>query len=322
MDDRQYRKLFSDLPVLETNRLILRKFRAGDLYDINEYSSKEKVPRYLLWTSHLNLKETQGYLDYMFRRYRKAILICIYALFPSHRKEFNTNINNMDTMLLGGLWHGASFNFITWGALNGAGILVYKWWKKLTPKVRILAVLILLSLSHLLCALIPCALLNMLTFAMTVIAVAIVALCVWRLLKPDAASHGKSALNTVTLVWNTLLTFVFISFTRLFFRSGSNLNPAEANQQAWQTASQMVEKIGSHWNFEQIPPILSNYASVFIVFLFGMVVHWLPERFKRRYRLAFAQLPVWLMILISVGVIFLIYQFITADLQPFIYFQF
>lgn len=251
-----------------------------------------------------------------------AILICIYALFPSHRKEFNTNINNMDTMLLGGLWHGASFNFITWGALNGAGILVYKWWKKLTPKVRILAVLILLSLSHLLCALIPCALLNMLTFAMTIIAVAIVALCVWRLLKPDAASHGKSALNTVTLVWNTLLTFVFISFTRLFFRSGSNLNPAEANQQAWQTASQMVEKIGSHWNFEQIPPILSNYASVFIVFLFGMVVHWLPERFKRRYRLAFAQLPVWLMILISVGVIFLIYQFITADLQPFIYFQF
>lgn len=251
-----------------------------------------------------------------------AILICIYALFPSHRKEFNTNINNMDTMLLGGLWHGASFNFITWGALNGAGILVYKWWKKLTPKVRILAVLILLSLSHLLCALIPCALLNMLTFAMTVIAVAIVALCVWRLLKPDAASHGKSTLNTVTLVWNTLLTFVFISFTRLFFRSGSNLNPAEANQQAWQTASQMVEKIGSHWNFEQIPPILSNYASVFIVFLFGMVVHWLPERFKRRYRLAFAQLPVWLMILISVGVIFLIYQFITADLQPFIYFQF
>ena len=251
-----------------------------------------------------------------------AILICIYALFPSHRKEFNTNINNMDTMLLGGLWHGASFNFITWGALNGAGILVYKWWKKLTPKVRILAVLILLSLSHLLCALIPCALLNMLTFAMTVIAVAIVALCVWRLLKPDAASHGKSALNTITLVWNTLLTFVFISFTRLFFRSGSNLNPAEANQQAWQTASQMVEKIGSHWNFKQIPPILSNYASVFIVFLFGMVVHWLPERFKRRYRLAFAQLPVWLMILISVGVIFLIYQFITADLQPFIYFQF
>lgn len=73
MDDRQYRKLFSDLPVLETNRLLMRKFRAGDLYDVNEYSSKEEVPCYLLWTPHLNLKETQGYLDYMFRRYRKAI---------------------------------------------------------------------------------------------------------------------------------------------------------------------------------------------------------------------------------------------------------
>ena len=32
-----------------------------------------------------------------------------------------TNINLMITMLLGGLWHGASWNFITWGAINGVG---------------------------------------------------------------------------------------------------------------------------------------------------------------------------------------------------------
>ena len=124
------------------------------------------------------------------------------------------------------------------------------------------------------------------------------------------------------MVWNTFFTFIFISFTRLFFRSGSNLNPAEANEVAWRTATQMVERIGSQWNWQQVPAILQNYSAVFVVFLLGMVIHWLPERFKRRYRLWFAQMPLWLMLLVVVASVFCLYQFITADLQPFIYFQF
>jgi D-alanyl-lipoteichoic acid acyltransferase DltB (MBOAT superfamily) len=33
------------------------------------------------------------------------------------------------TMLLGGLWHGASFNFIIWGTLHGLYLVVQKMWK-------------------------------------------------------------------------------------------------------------------------------------------------------------------------------------------------
>ena len=40
------------------------------------------------------------------------------------------------------------------------------------------------------------------------------------------------------------------------------------------------------------------------------------------YRLNFAMLPLWLMGLIVVVAVFVLYQFVTADLQPFIYFQF
>ena len=36
-------------------------------------------------------------------------------------------------MLLGGLWHGASWNFVFWGGLNGLGIVVYKLWRKVSP---------------------------------------------------------------------------------------------------------------------------------------------------------------------------------------------
>ena len=53
-----------------------------------------------------------------------------------------------------------------------------------------------------------------------------------------------------------------------------------------------------------------------------MVIHWLPERFKRWYRLNFAMLPLPVMVLAVVAVVFIVYQFITADLQAFIYFQF
>jgi type VI protein secretion system component VasF len=53
-----------------------------------------------------------------------------------------------------------------------------------------------------------------------------------------------------------------------------------------------------------------------------MVIHWLPEHFKRRYRLWFAMMPLWLTAVVCVFAVFVIYQFISADLQAFIYFQF
>ena len=37
-----------------------------------------------------------------------------------------TNINLMATMLLGGLWHGASWNFVLWGGLHGFYLILNK----------------------------------------------------------------------------------------------------------------------------------------------------------------------------------------------------
>ena len=250
-----------------------------------------------------------------------ALLGLVYWILPRHRKDFTTNLNNFDTMLLGGMWHGASFNFITWGALNGLGILVYKSWKKYGPWARILVISAVYLAVKTAYHYYPIPVLSMFHFAFMVIAAAIILLN----LVPAFGGrryHPSGFKNGVTMVWNTFLTFIFISFTRLFFRSGSNLDPAEANEVAWRTATQMVERIGSHWNWQQVPAILDNYAAVFAVFAIGMVIHWLPERFKRRYRLWFASMPLWLMLLAVVAGVFVVYQFITADLQPFIYFQF
>ena len=250
-----------------------------------------------------------------------GLLIAIYLIFPRHRREFKTNVNNMDTMLLGGMWHGASFNFITWGGLNGAGILIYKWWKKQNSNTRIVATQLLFAAFLLADLLWPAPALNVGAVWSGIICIG--TMIRYLVVVPlSKRLGGEQFEERITRVWNIFLTFVFITFTRLFFRSGSNLDPAEANQVAWNTAKNMVAQIGSRWETSVIPDILSTYAGVFIVFLIGMVIHWLPERFKRRYRLSFAMMPLWLMLLVVVAVVFIVYQFITADLQPFIYFQF
>ena len=40
--------------------------------------------------------------------------------------KLRTNINLFLTMVIGGFWHGASFNFIIWGALHGFGLIINK----------------------------------------------------------------------------------------------------------------------------------------------------------------------------------------------------
>ena len=242
------------------------------------------------------------------------VIAALLAFRPSHRRELGTNVNNMDTMLLGGLWHGASFNFITWGGLNGLGILVHKWWRRQSWTTHIATLVVVTIGLRIGTEMADSPLLSMLHF---ISLVCLIGYTVLHLL-PQQTRGTRGA----WVVWSTLLTFVFISFTRLFFRSGSNLDPAEANEIAWQTASLMVGQIGSHWDLAVIPDVLSHYWRPFLLFALGMAIHWLPERFKRRYRLWFAMMPLWLMTLATVLTAVALYQFVTADLQPFIYFQF
>jgi len=44
--------------------------------------------------------------------------------------RLKTYRNLMLTMLLGGLWHGASWNFVFWGFLHGSALAVNHWWTR------------------------------------------------------------------------------------------------------------------------------------------------------------------------------------------------
>lgn len=51
----------------------------------------------------------------------------IYIPLGGNRKGTGrTYLNNMATMLIGGLWHGAAWKFVFWGGMHGAGLAVHK----------------------------------------------------------------------------------------------------------------------------------------------------------------------------------------------------
>lgn len=77
------------------------------------------------------------------------------ALGGNRKGEARTYANLMLTMLLGGLWHGASWNFVVWGGLHGsylaferAVLARLRWWNAANPAMQAVRVL---ATFHLVC---------------------------------------------------------------------------------------------------------------------------------------------------------------------------
>ena len=182
-------------------------------------------------------------------------MILLAWFIPTFKRWLVTNINIMLTMLIGGLWHGASWNFVVWGGLNGVGIVVYKLWRKISP---------------------------------------------W-----------ESKDTWYKRAWAIFLTFNFITFTRIWFRSES-----------FQKASELIHQIRFNFHSEMIPEVVGTFWKVFLVMLMGYFIHWLPSWFKDWYKERFIATPLWAKVAISFLAVFAIYQVMSADMLPFIYFQF
>jgi len=166
-----------------------------------------------------------------------------------------TNINLFLTMLLGGLWHGASWQFVIWGALNGLGLVVYKLWRKVSP--------------------------------------------------------FTDKKGWAVRFYAIFLTFNFITFTRIWFRAES-----------MEKANAIIHQITHAFDFTQIIPVIISYKYVFGLMLFGYVIHWLSSNIKQSYENWFINSPNYVKVALSAIIVLIIYQAQTADLQPFIYFQF
>jgi alginate O-acetyltransferase complex protein AlgI len=174
---------------------------------------------------------------------------------PGFKLTISNNINLMMTMLIGGLWHGASPMFIVWGGLNGLGLVIYKFWRKISP---------------------------------------------W-----ENSNHWSANF------WKIFITFNFITFTRIWFRGESI-----------QGTTDLMNQVAGNFGWSQVPAMLLSYWKVFAVMLLGFVLHWMPSVLKNKGINWFIATPLYQKVIISTLVIIVIYQAVSAGLQPFIYFRF
>lgn len=63
-------RVFSDIPSLVTERLLLRRMQVGDCYDMYEYASDPNVTRFLTWSPHPDMEYTKEYLQYIANHYK------------------------------------------------------------------------------------------------------------------------------------------------------------------------------------------------------------------------------------------------------------
>ncbi|MCK4750262.1 MAG: MBOAT family protein, partial [Bacteroidales bacterium] len=92
--------------------------------------------------------------------------------------------------------------------------------------------------------------------------------------------------------------------------------------ESMEKANQLIRQVTREFNAKIVPEVLWSYRLVFLVMALGYFTHWVPERWKQWLLNWYIRVPIWAKALIAVVVIFTIYQSWSADLQPFIYFQF
>ena len=112
-------------------------------------------------------------------------------------------------------------------------------------------------------------------------------------------------------LWKVFLTFNFITFTRIWFRSES-----------MQQANQFMSQVWSNLDLSMAGDVILSYYKVFLLMALGYLVHWLPSSLKNGYRNWFINSRLWMKLIITILVVFVIYQSWSADIVPFIYFQF
>lgn len=75
---------------------------------------------------------TQWYeLLYVYGGLTIIYIIGVFSI-KDFKKYVHRDLNLIITMVVGGLWHGPSENFVIWGAMNGCALLIYKYWSKIS----------------------------------------------------------------------------------------------------------------------------------------------------------------------------------------------
>jgi D-alanyl-lipoteichoic acid acyltransferase DltB (MBOAT superfamily) len=167
-------------------------------------------------------------------------------------------VNLMITMLLGGLWHGASFKFIVWGGMHGLALALDKAKMELLKKMK-------LNLSK----------------------------------------------HIIYKIGGWIFTFHLVAFCWIFFRASS-----------FESALAILHQISSNFKPSLFLQLINGYQAVFFLMAVGYAIHFIPSHFELKIKKVITISPSFVQAFLLAFMIYLVYQTRSAEVQPFIYFQF
>lgn len=192
-----------------------------------------------------------------------TILVFVTSIIVSknRKKNLHSSFNQMTTMLLGGLWHGANLRFIVWGALHGMALAIHKVFSEFFPNKN---------------------------------------------------TQQNSILDSFSKVFFTLITFHFVAFCWIFFRSKD-----------FDIALNIINNISNiTFDWQQWSIIIQAYKNVFLLLLLGFVWHFFPHRMNERLKQLFESMPLIFKSIVVAFVFWIVFATASSGAQPFIYFQF
>lgn len=165
-----------------------------------------------------------------------------------------TYVNNMVTMLVGGLWHGAAWRFVFWGGMHGVGLVVHKAlkpWLDRIPDTRLV--------------------------------------------------RGVSVAITV----------IFVSLLWVFFRADSMTDGLT-----------VIAGVGEGFDLRYLWPFVCERWVWCVMMVLMIAAHAMPERWHKGVQSRFVSAPWVIKLIVFMAVVQLTLQLMSADVIPFIYFQF
>ena len=179
----------------------------------------------------------------------------LYIPLGGNRKgTFRLYLNNFLTMAIGGLWHGAAWKFVFWGAMHGVGLIVNKMCRPFTSRF-----------------------------------------------------DGK--------IWFSILswaiTLIFVSLLWVFFRAAS-----------WSDSCVIIASIFKDFSFDSISPFLHMRYLWVIMMSVIILSHCLSERWCDFISDLFVKSPWFFKFIVFIVVVQLVIELQSAEVAPFIYYQF
>ncbi|PHN07521.1 MBOAT family O-acyltransferase [Flavilitoribacter nigricans] len=256
----------------------------------------------------------------------------LYISLGGNRKgSFRTYINLMITMLLGGLWHGASWVFVIWGGLHGMALAIDRflsnkkgWWQKTIVRIGGVWLLVLFIIQAVLYWRWSGDQIDVYTYQQMSganrnlffiwLGSMLLALLGDYFLRALSGKDGQRWSRSISV----LLVFHFVCLCWIFFRSGAAANTLSPTEITYA----MLGQIGSGLNWELAGEIVRGYSAVVGLIALGFLLHFLPRKWDLGVERLFVRMPSVAQAFVLFLVIWIVIQTASAEVVPFIYFQF